>query len=191
MRFRMLGPLLVRTSAGWVPVAAEQQRIVLAALLTEAGRTVSTERLTDAVWGECPPRTAVNTVHAYVMRLRRLLGEGVLLTRGHGYELAVGESDVDAIVFERRATSGRSALDRGQLEAAQTRLTEALALWRGAVFADVPASPSLTARVSQLEQMRLATEEDRVGVLLDLGRHAQAVTELYRLVDQSPLREGR
>jgi len=38
MRFRMLGPLLVHTGAGWVPVVAEQQRVVLAVLLVEAGR---------------------------------------------------------------------------------------------------------------------------------------------------------
>ncbi|MEU7863509.1 helix-turn-helix domain-containing protein [Nonomuraea sp. NPDC049141] len=55
-------------------MAAEQQRVVLAVLLVEAGRVVSTDRLVDAVWGERPPRTATNTIAAYVTRLRRLVG---------------------------------------------------------------------------------------------------------------------
>src|SRR5262245_42469024 len=94
VRFRMLGPLRVSVGARWVPVPAEQQRVVLAVLLAAGGQAVATERLVDAVWGERVPRRAVNTVQAYVVRLRRLLGDGVLLTRGRGYELAVGREDV-------------------------------------------------------------------------------------------------
>jgi DNA-binding SARP family transcriptional activator len=75
MRFRVLGPLRVRNSAGWVPVQAEQQRVVLAVLLANTGTSVSAEELAEVVWADRPPRRPVNTVQAYVMRLRRLLGE--------------------------------------------------------------------------------------------------------------------
>src|SRR5262245_21915190 len=104
MRFRTLGPLRVRTDAGWVPVAAHQRRVVLAMLLAEAGHVVSTDRLVDAVWGERPPRSAVKTMHGYVMRLRRLVGdEGgrLICTSGRGYELVLSHGDVDRDEFER------------------------------------------------------------------------------------------
>jgi DNA-binding SARP family transcriptional activator len=47
-----------------------------AILLLEAGRTVPVEWLADELWGERPPPSAAATVQGYVMRLRRLLGDG-------------------------------------------------------------------------------------------------------------------
>ena len=191
VRIGMLGPVQVRGGAGWQPVAAEQQRLLLAVLLTHAGRTVSTEQLVDAVWPDRPPPGATNTVRAYVMRLRRLLGDGVLVTRSRGYELVVGPDDVDAMVFERTVAAGRRELDGGRLRTGVARLAKALALWRGPVFADVPANAALTARVAHLDQVRLAAEEDHLAALLDLDQHLHVVDELHRLVDEYPLRERR
>jgi len=191
MRFRTLGPVRVRDGGRWVPVSAEQQRLVLAVLLADAGRAVSTERLVDEVWGDQPPRRAVNTVQAYVMRLRRMLGDDALITRGHGYELVVADNDVDASVFEQLVTAGRRERDAGRPEPAAVRLADALALWRGPAFADVPHRPALVARVAHLERLRVAAEEDHAAVMLELDRCAEAVDELQRLVDEHPLREGR
>ncbi len=191
MRFRILGPVRVRSAAGWVPVSAEQQRLLLAVLLAEVGRAVSTDRLVDAVWGDRPPRRAVNTVQAYVMRLRQMLGDGTLVTRGRGYELVAAHGDVDATVFEHLVAAGRRERDAGRLEPAASRLAKALALWRGPVFADVPQRPVLAVRFAYLEQLRVAAEEERVGALLRLDRCTEAVDELYRLVEDHPLREGR
>lgn len=191
MRFRILGPLRVRTSEGWEPVAAERQRLILAVLLADAGRAVSIENLVDAVWGEHPPAGATNTVRVYVMRLRRLLGEGVLNTRGRGYELLAGPNDIDAGVFQRLASTGRNEVDKGRPQVGALRLAKALALWRGPAFADVPASPCLTGQVAYLEQLHLSAEEDHISALLDLGRHTEVVDELHRLVEQNPLREKR
>ena len=194
MRFRVLGPLRVRCDAGWRPVPARQQRVVLAVLLADAGATVSTERLVEAVWADRPPRRAVNTVQAYVMRLRKLLddrGRRIIATRDPGYELALGRDDLDAAVFERLVGSGRQAMDAGCADAGAARLAQALALWRGPAFCDVPAVASLTGRMTHLEQMRLAAEEDHLAALLALGQHAAAVDRLYRLVEDDPLRERR
>ncbi|GIH07905.1 SARP family transcriptional regulator [Rhizocola hellebori] len=185
----MLGPLRVRHDAGWVPVKAGQQRVVLATLLASRGRAVDTLQLIEEVWGDRPPRTAMNTVQAYVMRLRRLVGEGVLISRDHGYELVAEAQDVDAAVFESLVAAGRDALGSGQPEQAARQLSEALGLWCGPVLADVPQTPSLTAWAAQLELARLAAQEDRTAALLELGRHVEVVDELYPLVAENPLRE--
>jgi DNA-binding SARP family transcriptional activator len=186
----MLGPVRVRHGEGWVPVPAQQQRVVLAVLLADAGGVVGVDHLVDAVWGDRPPRRAVNTAQAYVMRLRRLLGDDAIVTVGRGYEL-VGGGDVDAIAFERTVAAARRELDAGKLEPGAARLERALALWQGNVFADVPDSPLLWTRVAQLEQLRHAAEEDHLAVLLQLGKHCDAAERLDGLVREIPLRERR
>jgi len=192
MRFQVLGPLRVWDGSMWSMIGASQQRLVLAVLLTEAGRVVSTDRLIDEIWGDQPPRAATTTVQRYVMRLRRLLGSGpvpAILTRDRGYELVIDDGDLDAAVFERLVDAGRRNLAAGELETAVTQLAEGLALWRGAVLADVPAAPTVVAQATRLDEVRLGALEDRLGAQLDLGRHAEIVDELRRLVDEHPLRE--
>jgi DNA-binding SARP family transcriptional activator len=192
MRFRILGPLRVRDGAHWISIRAAQQRLVLAVLLIEAGKVISTDRLVDEIWGEQPPGTAAATVRGYVYALRRTLGGGThgpLLTRGNGYELAVADDDVDARVFERSVDSGIRAIAAGDRGGALTRLSEALALWHGHVLADVPPSATVAAEANRLEQRRLTAMEERLGALLDLGRHAETVDELTRVVAEHPLRE--
>ena len=51
MRFRILGPMQVWDGTGWTSIGAPQQRVVMAILLAEAGRMVTTERLVDEIWG--------------------------------------------------------------------------------------------------------------------------------------------
>lgn len=148
MRFRVLGPLQVWNGAAWVGVPAARQRVVLAVLLADAGRSVSTDRPVEELWGATPPKRAGAAVQVYVGRLRRLLGaengRGVLVvTRGSGYRLVVDrDGDIDSHVFERLTTGARTALARGDLESAAEQFAQALAWWRGPALADVPTSPN-------------------------------------------------
>jgi DNA-binding SARP family transcriptional activator len=192
MRFRILGPLRVHDGAHWISVRAAQQRLVLAVLLIEAGKVISTDQLVNEIWGELPPGTAAATVRGYVRALRRILGGGThgpLLTRGHGYELEVADEDVDARVFERLVDTGIRAIVGGDRGGALTRLSEALALCHGHVLADVPSSGTVATEITRLEQRRLTAMEERLGALLDLGRHAEMVDELAQVVAEHPLRE--
>lgn len=50
-----------------------RQRAVLAALLVEPNRPVSTGVLTDRVWGDRVPSSAQGSLHSYVSRLRKAL----------------------------------------------------------------------------------------------------------------------
>jgi DNA-binding SARP family transcriptional activator len=192
MRFRILGPVRARrASDGWIRVSASQQRVVLAVLLAEAGHTVSTDQLVDAVWPDRPPRGAVNTVQVYVMRLRRQIGDDTVATRGHGYELLADARDIDADAFERLVVAGRHDLAEGRAQPACAKLARAIALWRGPAFADVPPVTALIPRAAHLELLRLSTEEDHAAAMLSLGRHEHVVDDLTRLADLSPLRERR
>lgn len=192
MRFRILGPLRVQDGTHWISVRATQQRLVLAVLLIEAGKVISTDQLVNEIWGEQPPGTAAATVRGYVRALRRILGggtDGPLLTRGHGYELVVADEDLDARVFERLVDAGMRAIVGGDRGGALTRLSEALALCHGQVLADVPPTETVATEITRLEQRRLTAMEERLGALLDLGRHAEMVDELAHVVAEHPLRE--
>jgi DNA-binding SARP family transcriptional activator len=192
MLFRILGPLEVRDGEGWATVPAGQQRLLLAVLLIEAGRAVSVGRLTDELWGARPPARAAATVQVYIGRLRRLLGDELsrlLVTRQHGYELAVGDGDLDVSVHDALVASARAARAAGRSDAAVEYFQKARALWRGPALADVPDSPTVASWAASYERGRLDAMEDRLGAELDVGRHAQVAAEAQRLVGEHPLRE--
>jgi YVTN family beta-propeller protein len=189
MQFRILGSLEVLDGDTDVPLGGARQRAVLAILLLHRGEVLSVDRLVDELWGERSPDTATKTVQVYVSRLRKELGEGVLLTRGGGYLLDIEPDQVDAARFERLAREGGNALERGDVSQARDRLGEALELWRGPALADLAYEDFAQAEVARLEELRLATLEERIDADLALGRHSELVPELETLVREHPARE--
>src|SRR5256885_16364294 len=96
----VLGPLEVPDETGPLLLGGQKQRAVLALLLIEAPRPVSTDRLIDALWGEEPPRTAATSLQNFVSQLRKTLGSDVLLTKPPGYQLRISprQLDLDRVV---------------------------------------------------------------------------------------------
>jgi DNA-binding SARP family transcriptional activator len=65
VQFRILGPLEVARDGVPIALGAAQQRALLAVLVLHRGEAVSTDRLTDELWGERAPATAAKTVQVY------------------------------------------------------------------------------------------------------------------------------
>ena len=189
LEFRILGPLEVVERDRLLVLGGPKQRALLVILLLHRGEVVSTDRLGDELWGERPPASAAKTVQAYVSNLRKALGDGVLVTRGHGYLLQTARGQLDVDRFEVLVDAGRTALGEGDARGASERLREALALWRGPPLADFAYEPFAQAEAARLEEERLAALEDRIDADLALGRHAALVGELEALVREHPLRE--
>lgn len=189
MEFRILGSLQVVAGERQIPLGGAQQREVLAILLLHRGEVVSVDRVVDELWGERPPDTATKTVQVYVSRLRKGLGDGVLVTRGGGYALELNGASVDADQFRRLAVEGREALDDGDPRRARETLTAALDLWRGPPLADFAYEPFAQNEVARLEELRLVALENRGEAELALGHHAALVPELEALVRDHPTRE--
>jgi DNA-binding SARP family transcriptional activator len=193
MRFRLLGPLEVRAGEGWRGIGAPKWRSVLATLLIDAGQIVPADRLISEVWGDAPPAKAPNLISIYVLRLRRLMDDadrGLLVTRAPGYQLRVTASETDALLFETMVREGRRAFAAGDPKGAASQLTEALALWYGQPLADVPPTPLVEAEAERLTELRLGAIELRITAELACGGHAQAVSEIRRLLADHPLQEG-
>jgi DNA-binding SARP family transcriptional activator len=183
----------VTVSGQVVRIGSARQRAVLGVLLLSAGRTVSVDRLIDAVWGAQPAESALNLVRTYVWRLRSLLtedGETRLGTEPAGYLLRVKPSELDLAEFERQAADGKAALARGEAFAAARQLRAALELWHGEPLEDVTLhSGDLLAETLRLNEARVAALEERVEADLALGRHEELVGELRQVAAQHPLRE--
>jgi predicted ATPase/DNA-binding SARP family transcriptional activator len=188
--FRLLGPVDVVVDGRSLDLGGRRQRTLLALLLLEPGRPISAGRLGDELWHGQPPPGAAKTLRSYVSRLRTVLGRDALVTRPSGYALEVLSDQIDAHRFEQLLHQGRDALERGAAGLAAERLHAALALWRGPALTDVADGGVLVLEAKRLEELRLVSLEERIEADLALGRHAELVAELERLVAEEPLREG-
>ena len=180
MQISVLGPVEVTADGRSVAIGKGKPRALLAVLALDEGSTVSSDRLVEALWGEDPPPTAAKMVQLYVSQVRKALaasGDGAeIVTRGRGYELRLGDGDVDALRF--------AALVADDLP------REALALWRGAPLADVAEEPFAAGEIRRLEELHLTAAERAIDGDLAAGRHRDVLGELEVLVARDPLREG-
>ncbi|WBB79711.1 AfsR/SARP family transcriptional regulator [Micromonospora sp. WMMD882] len=189
MEYRILGSTEVTEGGRSLAVGGPKPRRALAALLLEAGRVVPVESLVDAVWGDEPPRSAVNALQTYVSRLRRVLGAGTLCRHRAGYRLTADPDLIDARRFERLLAAGRAALAGGDPRVGHRRVEEALGLWRGPALLDVGDAPFAQAEIARLTELRLVAAETRVEARLALGDVSGSVAAARALVADQPLRE--
>ena len=182
--FAVLGPLHVERGGSPLALGGPKPRALLAALLLQPDRLVSTETLIEALWGEHPPPTATKTVQKYLSTLRQQLGE-VLATGSGGYSLAIGDHQLDSRRFETLLTTARSS----EPEAALTAYEEALDLWRGDPFPELVDSQVGIAERARLIERRLSATEALADTELALGRLDRVVGRLEQQVTLHPLRE--
>jgi DNA-binding SARP family transcriptional activator len=185
MEYRILGPLEVFDNGTPVALGGAKRRSLLAILLLHANETVPSSRLIDELWDERPPETAPNTLHVYLSQLRKVLGPDAVKRRAAGYELRLDGNFFDLAHFERLVAEA-SNQEPGKRAAT---LQEALELWRGSPLAGVGGEQFVQREAQRLEELRLAALADRIDADLALGRHAEVVGELGRLVAAHPLRE--
>jgi DNA-binding SARP family transcriptional activator len=190
--FRVLGPLEVAQGGSPVLVPPGKQRVVLAALLLHANRTVSIPELADKLWDGLPPADSRGTVQKYVMRLRRALAgtDTAIHTEPDGYRIELFPGQLDLDRSDALVEQGVRAAKTGDPHAAAARLGEALQLWRAVPPLMNVASAALHRNeVPRLVEQYLQALELRIDVDLQLGRHAELCGELIGLVRTHPLRE--
>ena len=189
LEFRILGLLEIRDGGQVIELAGQKPRAVLAMLLLSANRVVPADRLAEGLWGERQPDTALNTLQSHVSKLRKLLGAGLIDTRGPGYVLTADPDRIDSFRFERLVGVGRVALKEGRPQQAADLLEEALGLWRDEALTDFALDAFAQPDIGRLSELRLAAVEDHSEAELMLGRHSHVAGSLRSLVDEYPLRE--
>ena len=196
LRFGVLGSLRVWRGEAAIDLGPVQQRVVLAVLALQAGRPVGRQQMINAVWGEAPPRHAVNLVQRHVSGLRRVLEpsrpgrapSGLLTWTEAGYLLTMPAGALDLAGTRaswpgpgrrgRRATSGRPP----------GRCGRRCGCGAGRVC-DGLSSPFLDAQRDRLAESRIGVIEERIELELAIGDHADLIAELRDLIAEYPLRE--
>ena len=192
MEFGLLGPLVVRDGTHTVTVSAPQQRVLLAALLLNAGRVVSLDALAEVLWDGESPTGARSALHSAVQRLRATLGPSgadLIETQPPGYLITLEDGQLDVRAFGMLASRGHAAAEAGRWTEAADQLRQALGLWRGEPLADVPSLLLRDREVPPIVDQRLQALATRIDADLQLGRHGEVVAELRQLVAAHPLQE--
>ncbi|MFJ6700682.1 BTAD domain-containing putative transcriptional regulator [Streptomyces sp. NPDC091272] len=191
MRIDVLGAVQARHDDGRpISLGGPRHREVLGRLVAAEGSMVTTDALVGDLWID-PPAGAVGALRTFVAALRRALEPDrpprtparLLVTQGTGYLLRLPREAVDVHRFQDLLAAAR----RTPAEAAG--LGEALTLWRGPAYADLPNSPWVQQERSRLEELRLQGVELRADAVLTAGGGADLVAELGGHVAEHPWRE--
>lgn len=189
--FAVLGPFEVRVGGALVALTG-RQRSVLAVLVLNANRVVAVAQIADALWGNSPPAAPEARVRGLIAELRRALavadGDGPIVTRQPGYLVRVAPGQLDLDDFQCHTDQAAQAVSEGRPAQAIVHYDEALERWRGTALAGV-AGPFVDGHATRLEEQRLRAVEERTETMLTVGRHAELVAELTRVVTEYPLRE--
>lgn len=152
----------------------------------------------EVLWGADQPRNPANALQIQISYLRKTLSSGSaaagqpIITQPGGYTLEIEPDAIDAVRFERllaNASPGALVQSDAMVDAQLRAVDEALALWRGEALSDVAGEPFAQGTATRLEEMRWSAREQRIDLLLAVGRHREAVGELGALVSEQPLRE--
>jgi DNA-binding SARP family transcriptional activator/tetratricopeptide (TPR) repeat protein len=190
LEFRVLGEVEAVAGRNQVELGHARRRSLLAVLLADAGRVVSTDQMIERMWGGHAPVSARNIVSGYVTRLRAAFAEATgadppLRRRAGGYLISVDPGAVDLHRFRCLVDAARDSPEPGR---AIALLGGALALPRGAVFAGLP-SPWLEHLAELIEEEVWSARLDYADLLLRLGRHTAIAADLRAWADERRLDE--
>ncbi len=181
-RFTLLDSVSARRHDTDIVLGPPQRRAVLAVLLIDAGRTVGTEQLIDAVWGDRPPGKATATLQVHVSALRRALESDrrphepsrIIKSVDRGYLVDPDDIELDVFRFRREIGESDHACTRGDLVRAIDLLRSALAVFHTAALPGVP-GPFAARQRDKLAEQRLAAYLDLVE--LDLLNQPDTIVD--------------
>jgi DNA-binding SARP family transcriptional activator len=191
LEFRLLGEFAVLADGRRLDLGGPRQRSVLALLLLQRERAISTALLADKLWPDDQPLSAIKTVQIYISRLRDVLGPeaGRLSSTASGYRLAVADDEFDVARFERGLRQAREASATGDQDRARTTLEAALSEWSGPALGDMADERFGRSEADRLDELRLQAIEELYQSRIDVGTAREAIAGLRGLVAEEPGRE--
>lgn len=188
---RVLGPLLAGPTGSESHLQAARQRTILTllAVATASRRSLTPEDLIAGAYDGEDTAKVRRSLSTEIWRSRQLLGKDGISSGPDGYRIDTERVAVDAVDFLEQLELGRAALEDEEYGEAESLMTQALALWRGAPLPDVRDRPEVQAFQARLEELRTGAEEDHAEALAGLGRHREAITLLERVLAEHPDRE--
>lgn len=193
--FGVLGPLQMTADGAPVSLGTPKQRAVLAMLVMNRNRPVSTDSLITAAWEEWPPAEARASLHSYVSNLRRLVSvagadpKSVLVNAPPGYRLNLADTACDIGRFVVEKAAGVHAAAAGRFEEASRHLSAALAEWRGPVLDDLRDFQFVDAFATALTEDKVVAHTAHAEAEIACGRSYSVISGLETLTVEHPYRE--
>jgi predicted ATPase/DNA-binding SARP family transcriptional activator len=186
----LLGPLALTVDGVMIDVPGPRQRALLALLALAEARTVPIGHLLDALWPTVAYESGRRSLHSNVSRLRSRLGTaaGRLVTRPDGYRLDLMGDELDLMQARTLLASARSE-DAERPAVAYAMLTEARALWRGPVLADLDDILAIATAVEDAAQLQRSVTGAWIASGVRAGHADEVVAAATEVVDADPLRE--
>ena len=195
IEFGVLGPLQMTVDGAPLALGTPKQRAVLAMLVMNRNRPVSTDSLITAAWEEWPPAEARASLHSYISNLRKLLSgagadpKSALVNAPPGYRLNVTDTACDIGRFVAEKAAGVQTAAAGRFEEASRHLTAALAEWRGVVLDDLRDFQFVDAFATALTEDKVMAHTARAEAEIACGRAYAVIGELESLTVEHPYRE--
>ncbi|GAB2813303.1 BTAD domain-containing putative transcriptional regulator [Lentzea nigeriaca] len=197
MRIQVLGSMRAWKDGVELELGPPARRAVLGLLVLAEGETVPSGNLVDALWGDRPPRSAVNVLQTHVKHLRRLLEPGrssrtsseVLPYVNGGYAVNQAAVTVDLTEFRLLVAEANEAYRNDDWERVAAGLGEALVLWRGRPAADIPllaTHPKVVSLVAKHREV-VARHGD---AMIAIGAAAEVLPEMAEAAAEQPLDES-
>ncbi len=186
--FTVLGSVGVSSGGVERVVSGVMRRGLLAALLLNANRCVTTARLEALLWDH-PPCSAVANLRNYVADLRRVVGARLESVQG-GYLLRTRPGELDLERFRGNVAAARSSWAAGDGPAALRHYAEARRLSRGGPRSDLPGESSLRRQLEALSEGAVVAAQEEIAIQLELGRSRDAIEGARTVLDEHPTHEG-
>jgi DNA-binding SARP family transcriptional activator/tetratricopeptide (TPR) repeat protein len=195
VRWQILGPVAATRQGAALDLGAPRQRAILTLLLSRAGDNVPLSRIVEAVWGQDPPRYAVNTVHKHVGALRRVVEPELprraqgrwLRSDARGYRITADEHTLDLLRFRALAARARHRSDPAE------RLDlfgAALSLWRGPVGEDFAAEFGVDPVIEAVSREHVDAAVEAAEDALSLGQAGRILPALSLALSMYPANEA-
>lgn len=193
--FGVLGPLQLSVHGTPVALGTPKQRAVLAMLVMNRNRPISSDALVGAAWEQFPPPEPKASLHSYISNLRKLISGGgpdgrmILASAPPGYRLTVTDDGCDLGRFVAAKNAGVQAAAASRFEQASSHLSAALAQWRGPVLDDLRDFEFVGPFATALTEDKVVAHTAHAEAEIACNRGHAVIGTLESLVTEHPYRE--
>ena len=189
VRIGVLGPLEATRGGEALELGGPKSQAVLVVLAHHLDDVVRVDTISEALWGDRPPRSARNAIQVKVSQLRSALGSGCeVRATATGYTLCSEGVALDAAEFARLVGVAEGSVEADP-SAAVDAGSAALALWRGAPMAEELELEPLRGQVVALHELRVRAQLVVLEARLRLGQHRACCVDAEQLAEEYPYRE--
>lgn len=193
LEFQLLGTMLINGLPARDVLPGSRARQVLATLLQHPNRYVAFDTIADNVWDERPPKSAWANLRTHAGLVRKAIADAGLQsevqTRSGGYQIAVSPQLLDTSRMDELLAEARHLVSVSQPHDALGLVTEALALWRGSPFEDLPICSAWAAQIARWELLHGECLDVAIRLNLDVGDPWQAAGMVRDRLQSDPYDE--